>query len=1166
MNGSGKSNILDAIVFVLGVTNWQQLRAQTLNSLVYKDGQAGVRKASVTLVFNNEDKTSSPLGYEKFDKITVTRQVTIGGTSKYLINGHNAQMERVYNLFRSVQLNVKNPHFLIMQGHISKVLNMKPKEILGLIEEAAGTKLYEDKRAHAQKILDKKDKKCEEIKQIIAEQIMPQLEKFKAQGEQYASFQANQRQLAKLEKFRVAYEYMENKKLMSGSDDQLNEYQEKIDALEEEIKENQVILKETKEEIMQLTEKKEKEMSTEVHELEEKVDTSSKHLVKHETVFSNLTESRAQEVAKAAELERVLEKMRNTIDKKQKQLDEQTKLLEEKENSKQACKEQLENLKRQYQAVSVGVAAGGGTAKTLADQLMDAKREASHCDTEGRSCAARLKHMKKELEQSKKQEKQSDTEYKQMKAEEQKLQKELQNQQKELTRADFDEGRFQELSDRRRNLAGTIRGMEQQISSKKMSLQFSEFHYDAPPSFDRSRVHGRVMHLVDLKNSQYSSALGAAAGGKLYNVVVDDESTGRELLKTKLRNRETMIPLRQIQCRTLQRKQVETAYDLVGKDNVAPALSLLQYSPDNEPAINFVFGTTFVSHSSDAAQKVTFHKDILARTVTMDGDIFEPAGTLTGGSKPQSADVLGALSELRKLQQQCADCKEELAQVDRELNSMTINKDKYQELKHKADLKEQEISLLTQRIQRTSYFQLQERVTTLTAQIEENERLVTDYEEKHRAALEKAEELQEQMRNFNKEDQLEKTKKNIKLVKKQLEDLNEELKSVQQLQVRYASEVEQLKEEYVELEAEKNQIANSIVSMDKDVEAAQKQRDSSKAKYEKLKALLDAKKDDCLATDSSIAELIAKRDALNKAYADAQISIKKIVHKITSFNAQKEKATRTVEAHLKNYPWIHKEEQYFGKENTEYDFVKKSISSVLAELKKVEEKLAFLSQRVNEKAANMHQETEQDFHNLVAKQTQLATDKAQIEKFIAGLDEKKNKTLKETYKMVDKHFGNIFTLLLPGTKAKLEPEEGKSVLEGLRIRVALGSVWKENLSELSGGQRSLLALSLVLSLLLAKPAPVYILDEIDSALDLSHTQNIGEMLKTYFTQSQFIIISLKEGMFNNANVLFKVKNVNGSSQVTRIDTHTAKKTKSGGRALPFNEADDQAKGQKRKRQ
>ena len=100
-------------------------------------------------------------------------------------------------------------------------------------------------------------------------------------------------------------------------------------------------------------------------------------------------------------------------------------------------------------------------------------------------------------------------------------------------------------------------------------------------------------------------------------------------------------------------------------------------------------------------------------------------------------------------------------------------------------------------------------------------------------------------------------------------------------------------------------------------------------------------------------------------------------------------------------------------------------------------------------------------------------------------------------------------------------------------QVAFGNVWKQSLLELSGGQRSLVALSLVLSLLRFKPAPVYILDEIDAALDLSHTQNIGMMIRTHFQQSQFLVVSLKEGMFNNANVLFRTKFVDGVSTITR---------------------------------
>ena len=90
--------------------------------------------------------------------------------------------------------------------------------------------------------------------------------------------------------------------------------------------------------------------------------------------------------------------------------------------------------------------------------------------------------------------------------------------------------------------------------------------------------------------------------------------------------------------------------------------------------------------------------------------------------------------------------------------------------------------------------------------------------------------------------------------------------------------------------------------------------------------------------------------------------------------------------------------------------------------------------------------------------------------------------------------------------------------------------------ELSGGQRSLLALSLILAMLLFKPAPMYILDEVDAALDLSHTQNIGQLLKSHFSQSQFIVVSLKEGMFDNANVIFTTSNVDGVSGVSRTET------------------------------
>jgi len=157
----------------------------------------------------------------------------------------------------------------------------------------------------------------------------------------------------------------------------------------------------------------------------------------------------------------------------------------------------------------------------------------------------------------------------------------------------------------------------------------------------------------------------------------------------------------------------------------------------------------------------------------------------------------------------------------------------------------------------------------------------------------------------------------------------------------------------------------------------------------------------------------------------------------------------------------------------------------------------------------MIEKAEGEYTELIRKRKVIENDKKKIQAVIEELDVKKKSELERTWKKVNADFGSIFSTLLPGASAKLEPPEGMKAWEGLEVKVAFGDVWKQSLTELSGGQRSLLALSLILSLLLFKPAPMYILDEVDAALDLSHTQNIGNMLKTHFSQSQFIVVSLK---------------------------------------------------------
>lgn len=236
---------------------------------------------------------------------------------------------------------------------------------------------------------------------------------------------------------------------------------------------------------------------------------------------------------------------------------------------------------------------------------------------------------------------------------------------------------------------------------------------------------------------------------------------------------------------------------------------------------------------------------------------------------------------------------------------------------------------------------------------------------------------------------------------------------------------------------------------------------------------------------------------------------------------------------IQKYEWIEQDKTYFGKVGGMYDFSVNKPEDMERKVHQLQTLREKLSRNINTRAINLLDKEEEQYNDMLKKKKIVENDKKKILETIQHLDEKKKETLLKAWKQVNKDFGSIFSTLLPGADAKLQPVEHQAVTEGLEVKIGFSGIWKESLGELSGGQRSLVALSLILAMLLFKPAPLYILDEVDAALDLSHTENIGTMLKRHFKHSQFIIVSLKDGMFNNANVLFTTKFVDGMSTISR---------------------------------
>ena len=239
LNGSGKSNILDSICFVLGINNLSQVRASTLQDLVYKSGQTGVTKATVTITFDNTDKAQSPMGYHWKDSITITRQVVIGGRNKYMIDGVQATPGRIHDLFTSVQLNIQNPHFLIMQGRITKVLNMKPPEILSLLEEAAGTRMWENKKSTAQRTIDKKNQKLEEINDVLESEINPTLTRLHSERAAYLSYQRCVSQLEQLNRLQLARDFIRAESTLSNSQTAIASCASEVEQMRDDLNDTQ---------------------------------------------------------------------------------------------------------------------------------------------------------------------------------------------------------------------------------------------------------------------------------------------------------------------------------------------------------------------------------------------------------------------------------------------------------------------------------------------------------------------------------------------------------------------------------------------------------------------------------------------------------------------------------------------------------------------------------------------------------------------------------------------------------------------------------------------------------------------------------------------------------------------------------------------------------------
>ena len=707
LNGSGKSNILDSICFVLGITNMSTVRAQNLQDLIYKRGQAGVTKASVTIVFDNRDKSKSPIGFEEYAQISVTRQIVLGGTSKYLINGHRAQQHTVQNLFQSVQLNINNPNFLIMQGRITKVLNMKPVEILAMIEEAAGTRMFEDRRDKAFKTMAKKEMKVQEITELLKDEIEPKLEKLRGEKRAFLDFQQTQNDLERLTRLVVAHDYVRCREKIRQSEGDLEIKKKRMRDIEDGAERLKSEISNLEEDIEKVKSLRDKELRKggKYQALENQVKEHSHEMVRLATSMDLKKSSHAEEqerskkaAASFQELEATLQSKTKVYEKLQKEYD-----VAKTDYDKQV--KEVEQKEELLQTLQTGVASQEGQDSGYQGQLQDARNRASAATTEQEQAKLKISHLEKRVKEDEPRAKKAKDQNSGLLKDLEALRSQAKKLEAELGKLGFEPGREEEMKWQETQLEKEIYSLRQEADTLKRKVANIDFSYaDPAPNFDRSKVKGLIAQLftLDKDKSQAGTALEICAGGRLYNVVVDSAETGSQLLQNgRLKKRVTIIPLNKISAFRASAEKIGAAKKLApGKVDLA--LSLIGYEDEIVKAMEYVFGSTLICEDAETAKRVTFDPAVRMKSVTLEGDVYDPSGTLSGGSSPNSSGVLITLQKFNGLNKELRAKEDALTELRSVMTKEKKKLDSARQIKQDLDLKTHEIKLTEEQIEGNS--------------------------------------------------------------------------------------------------------------------------------------------------------------------------------------------------------------------------------------------------------------------------------------------------------------------------------------------------------------------------------------------------------------------------------------------------------------------------------
>lgn len=1132
-NGSGKSNISDAVRWVLGEQSTKTLRGSKMEDVIFSG--TDVRKAKgfaeVTLRLDNTDRSLN----KDSDEVSVTRRYYRSGDSEYLVNGESARLRDVNELFMDTGLG-RDGYSIVGQGKIADMVSPKASERRDMLEEAAGISHFRYRRGDAIKRLAQAEENLVRLRDILSE-LESRVGPLKAQSEKAQKFivLAGERKNLEIgiwlntidktgEKMRDQEHKIEIAEAShKEAQDELSKIGEMIDKAADGTRDINIKLEEIRNSASGFEEK--------LSDIDSQIKVAENSILHNNETIERINRDKAAENETEQNIDAAVSAARECIQKAEEQIADATRQMDE-------LSKQEETYRLSSSEFSDRAAALSGEISALSVRLADCRVTAETANSSIEEIRSRISSIDESMGTRKddydallKRKADAEAELKEIQDEivsvknaidGYTLRFENRGKKADSVKLAIDE-KQRELhkgQDRVRLLEDLEKNMEGYFGAVKAVMKESG-------RGALRGIYGPVSQLITVKD-KYSAAIETALGAAVQNIVVDNETDAKRamgFLKEHRAGRATFLPITAIKGRVLSEQGLDDQYGFV-----SIASDLVSYDNKYSEIIRWLLGRTAVAEDIDSAIAIAKKYSYRFRIVTLDGQVINAGGSMTGGSRVQNAGILSRGNEIERL-------KGSLASMQKELDGMLSD---YKLLSEdasaaKAELEGAEGDLLRakeENIRREGELKLaSDKLASVSSGVKELleekeilEKRIESVSSGAEAARSQIDELKETLEN--KEKELESITGDSKTLQKNREEVASKAAEIRLRIVSLQKDVEANTDEITRLKNRKTGHLDRLSELDGEIREIEEKNDELRALTERLSADEKALKANHGDAQNQINELISQRDELEKQANDLRL------HERAKSEERERLSGDIARLEERKIAMRNEYDNLTSKLYDEYQLTRREAAALEIEIDDYSlaaKRLAELKSQiralgsVNVSAIEEYKEVSERYEFLSGQINDVETSRAELNKMIDDLTGKMAEQFREQFNRINSCFGQTFIELFGGGKAELRLEDERDVLgSDIEIKVQPPGKNVQNINLLSGGEKGLSAIALLFAILKVTPAPFCIFDEVEAALDDVNVSRYAQYVRRMTKNTQFILITHRRGTMEEADVLYGV--------------------------------------------